>query len=294
MDNKITERVHTPLKKELKEDFTNWLTRLGYHPSTIKAAGRKLHYFFTQLKTNEVETLEAIEPKHITDYQNHLDQQPLKGTTIRSYLGVLRLFDEFLEKYEYSPIITTTLKNFPDLVVPRTILTQQEVQQLYEATDQSAFGYLDRAMLALYYGCGLRAGEGISIKIEDINYQSGLLQVRKSKTYKQRYVPMNEKVMADLKDWIEYGRKIILHTECDYILVHKKGNYKTGSSLNQKLKKLLEKSGIDKPVTLHGLRHSIGTHLMEKGLEMEYIRQFLGHSSLETTQRYTHFMYEQL
>lgn len=104
---------------------------------------------------------------------------------------------------------------------------------------------------------------------------------------------MSAGVSQDLQEWLEYGRKLI-NAESDYVLVHSRGRYKEGKGLNERLEKLTEQAGISKHITLHSLRHSIATHLLESGMELEQIRQFLGHHSLEVIQLYTHLMHEQL
>jgi integrase/recombinase XerD len=281
----------SPFFNAIEEAFKAWLERLGYAASTIKGHQRRIRYFFLYLKNNQITNLEAIDSKVITGYENHLDQRSLSSATIGLYLTSLRLFDQYLEKYGYPPIIRTRLRITPGMATAKVVLSQQEVKQLYEATDASVYGYRERALLALYYGCGLRASEGLQLELQDLDFKSGLLQVRKAKNHRQRYVPMSEKVKQDLQQWLHYGRGAILKTASQQVLIHTKGAYKTATGLNDSLKKLLEKAGIPKPATLHSLRHSIATHLLENGMGLEQIRQFLGHRSLEVTQQYTHIVY---
>ena len=103
---------------------------------------------------------------------------------------------------------------------------------------------------------------------------------------------MSAAVMEDLKDYLYGARPQILKEKSDTVLVHGKGQYKEAAGFNDRLKKLAEQAGIEKAISLHTLRHSIATHLLENGMKLEQIRQFLGHSSLQTTQRYTHILYE--
>jgi len=282
----------TPLYNELQTGFTEWLNRLGYAKSTTKGNSRRIQQFLEYLQNEGITKLEDVSPETINQYQKQVDQRPIKSTTIAGYMSSLRLFDQYLESYGYSPIITTKLRITPHVETQKTILNQSEIKAIYEATDQSVIGYRDRAMLAIYYGCGLRASEGLHLQVSDIDFKSKLLQVQKSKTYKPRYVPMSERVQNDLHEWLEYGRTLILKKESNHVLVHSKGNYKEATGFNDRLKKLTESAGITKDITLHSLRHSIATHLLENGMALEQIRQFLGHHSLEVTQRYTHLIYE--
>lgn len=284
------------MKNELTElliSFKLWLNRLGYAKSTIKGNSRRIEYFLGYLQNEGITKLEDVSPEIINQYQNQVEQLPIKSTTIALYMSSLRLLDQYLESYGYSPIITTKLRITPYVETQKTILNQQEIKQLYRATDQSMQGYKDRAMLAIYYGCGLRASEGLQLGISDVDFKSKLLQVQKSKTYSPRYVPMNPTVCDDLKEYLSYARPLLLKVASTKVLIHGKGYYKEASGFNDRLKQLATLAGITKNITLHGLRHSIATHLLENGMKLEQIRQFLGHSSMQTTQRYTHLMYEE-
>ena len=278
---------------QLQEGLTQWLTRLGYAESTTSGHNRRIGRFLAHLRKEGITRLEEVTAQTIEGYQKQVELLPVKSGTIASHISSLRLFDRYLESYGYRPIITTKLRTTPHMETPKTILSQEETQQLYKATDSGVSGYRDRAMLAIYYGCGLRASEGVDLQIGDLDFKSNLLQVRKSKTYRPRYVPMGGRVQEDLKEWLAYGRPLALKVASDHVLVHSKGHYKGAAGFNDRLKKLAETAGITKDITLHGLRHSIATHLLENGMALEQIRQFLGHHSLEVTQGYTHLVYEQ-
>lgn len=281
---------------QLHTEFKQWLTRLGYAKSSITANARRIQYFLNWLLNNKLNKLESITPEHLKQYHKHLEVKPnknggsLSSRTIQAYISTLKLFDEFLSQYNYPTIVKTRLRVTPSLESQRTILTKEEITAIYEITDQSVQGYKDRAMLAVYYGCGLRSMEGIELQLNDIDFNRGLLQVRKGKYYRQRYVPMNEKVQQDLKEWLEHARPLILKEDSKQVLVYAKGKYKEGTGFNDRLKLLAENAGIQKQISLHSLRHSIATHLLQEGMELEQIRQFLGHHSLEVTQRYVHII----
>lgn len=289
----------SPYFTELKEGFDEWLQRLGYAKATIQHHHKSIALFFQLVTQKGIIKLEDITGEMILEYQDFLEKQPIGIKTFQARLGSLRLFDQYLENYGHRPLITVRLKIIPDFRIPPNILTLQEIKQIYQATDNSKSGYKDRAMLAIYYGCGLRAQEGLNLQLRDIDFRSGLLQVSKTKTRTPRYVPMSPAVMGDLKDYLEAARPQLLKPDCgqgsvksDHVLVHSRGRHKEATGFNDRLKKLIELAGIEKQVSLHGLRHSIATHLLENGMELEQIRQFLGHSSMQATQRYTHVFYE--
>ena len=150
---------------------------------------------------------------------------------------------------------------------------------------------MDRAILSLYYGCGLRSKEGINLEPKELDFNKRLLYVKPSKNYQSRYVPMSQKVITDLKEYQEFAREVI-NPNSKYLLVGKTSLQVNGQFLNSRLKTLQEKANINKKASLHSLRHSIATHLLQQGMELEYIGDFLGHKRLDSTQIYTHILEE--
>ena len=186
----------------------------------------------------------------------------------------------------------------------KNILTTAEVQLLYDATfthqeyNAVAYGQRDRAMIALYYGCGLRRNEGVQLNINDIDLTRRLVFIRKGKNNKQRYVPIASKHVEDIGDYIKEGREWILEQstnpdkqEAAFLLSRYGRRFGQPES---RLQFLLKAAGLPTGITLHGLRHSIATHLLQSGMNIEDISKFLGHGSLASTQIYTHIVNEEL
>jgi site-specific recombinase XerD len=174
----------------------------------------------------------------------------------------------------------------------KDIFTKAEIKALYEAIGIDTLGLRDRAMLAVYYGCGLRRSEGLNLDVKDVLLDRNLLYVRKGKNYTERYVPMTAAVKEDLKEYIECARPMLVKTSTHALFLSQNGTRVIGETMLERLHQLKEKAGIGKDAALHSLRHSIATHLLQSGMELEKIKQFLGHSSLESTQIYTHIMNE--
>jgi len=272
--------------------FEKWLITLGYVKGTIKARKRHVKRFLDFIAQHKIKDLTEINIQTLQQYQEAIEKLPLSVSSLSQHIGALKLFDSYLLAYERPPIIQTHFKKYIHTTSEISILSQKEIQQLYLQTDHSLLGYRDRALLAIYYGCGLRASEGKNLELNDLDFTKKLLQVRKSKTKTPRYVPMSEKVIHDLKEYIDYSRKLILKVESTHLLVHGNGQYKHTTSLYNRVNYLLEKAHINKKIGLHSLRHSIATHLLENGMNLESISQFLGHESLETTQLYTHLKHK--
>ena len=148
-------------------------------------------------------------------------------------------------------------------------------------------------MISIYYGCGLRRNEGLNLDVSDILFDKNLVYVRKGKNYKERYVPMTEGVKEELQNYVEYARPTLMKAPVQALFLTVKGNRIGSNAMAERLQMLKEKAEINKEAGLHALRHSIATHLLQSGMELDKIKRFLGHSSLESTQIYTHLKYEQ-
>mgnify|MGYP001791715550 CR=1 FL=1 len=148
-------------------------------------------------------------------------------------------------------------------------------------------------MLSLFYGCGLRASEGEALNVSDILFEKGLVYVRKGKGYRERYVPMNPQVKQDVKAYILNQRNGLLQGhKTEALLLGRRGVRWGVFGIYQRLQWIKNQAGNEglkqKTFGLHILRHSIATHLLQSGMKLEHISRFLGHKSLETTQKYTH------
>ncbi len=124
----------------------------------------------------------------------------------------------------------------------------------------------------------------------DICYESSLLHVKPGKNYKNRFIPMSSGVVKDLKDYEKYSRPYLVFAHIKEFIVGINGKAINGENMRNRIKILVEKANINKNISLHNLRHSIATHLLEKGMTLEQISLFLGHKSLDSTQIYAHIL----
>jgi site-specific recombinase XerD len=297
-DPPVFEEPTTIEFRRLKQAFADWLRLLNFEPSTLKYGPRKLQEFLSWLESNGITDISSITRPIITKYFDYLLQRwnktkggRLSKNSLRTHLTNLRKFARYLresgnESFEVSMQITGKLHN------TREIFTKAEITALYEATGSDILGLRDKAILAVYYGCGLRRSEGLNLDVKDVLLDRNLLYVRKGKNYKERYVPMTVGVREDLKDYTENARPILLKCPTHALFISKEGKRIAGTTIINRLYQLKEKAGIDNNTGLHSLRHSIATHLLQSGMELEKIKQFLGHGSLESTQIYTHILNE--
>lgn len=138
-------------------------------------------------------------------------------------------------------------------------------------------------MLSLIYACGLRRSELLNLKPTDIDSKRGILLIKQAKGKKDRIAPISEKIIELLRQYYKAYKPTVWLFEGQ-----QKGEQYTAESLQSVLKQALQKSNIKKPVSLHWLRHSYATHLLESGTDLRFIQELLGHNSSKTTEIYTH------
>lgn len=284
---------------EYSRKFSEWMMRLGYAQTTTESYTRQLTSFLEWLPDQQIEFLEDVHQSDIEKFSRELHVRKnknfggaLSSSYIQSHINVIRLLDKYLQLTGQGKILQGKVQVEKGIKKHRTILNQQEIKQLYESTDDSVMGYRDRAILAIYYGCGLRSAEGERVKLNHIHYEKGLLQVLPGKNYKGRYVPLSAGVAKDLKEYQQYSRPYLIGEATESLIISKFGKPMKGSGMRTRLNHLTEKAGIQKQISLHGLRHSIATHLLQGGMPLEQISRFLGHNSLDSTQIYTRLMEE--
>jgi integrase/recombinase XerD len=163
-------------------------------------------------------------------------------------------------------------------------LTRDEIFQIISAIDN----YKHKLLLSLAYGAGLRLSEVVNLNVRDLNFCSKIITVENGKGSKTRNTIMPEKLFFKLKMFTENKDRN------DYLFKSNRGGKLNPRTAQKIFENALKKAKIDKPATFHSLRHSFATHLMENGTNLRFIQELLGHSSIRTTQIYTHTGYRML
>jgi integrase/recombinase XerD len=286
--------METNFKKYL-EGYTNWMKLLNYDNHSCQSNPVMVERFLQWMTEHEARTIEDITTQKVKAYFEVLSQQISNKTgevlsinTLRTHLTAIKRLAKYLQSTEQGNIdIAVHYKGKSNHKIE--ILTRQEVDQIYEVADDSLLGMRDRAMIAIFYGCGARRNEGLNIKINDILPDKNLLYIRKGKNYKERYIPMIGQVKKDIINYLTMARPMLMSREIhDTFFVSMTGKRMSSQSLYQRVKQLTIKARLEKNIGLHTLRHSIATHLHQGGMKLTEIAKFLGHSSLESTQIYTH------
>lgn len=294
MENVFTEAV---------KGFRSWLGVLNYSQANVYYSPRRAEEFLIYAHQNGKRKLEDVNAEVVKQFFDHLSKRKnqrregaLSLNSLRVYQTTLNHFARYLRETG-QPFFEVPVQIKGPKLTHKNILTQSEVTRLYDITGEDVLGQRDRAMLAVYYGCGLRKAEGVHLQVRDILSEQNMLYVRKGKGYKERYVPMAGKVKADIEYYLRLGRIALLNRSKDhgyFFVSFYAGKRATGAALYERIRVLFRSAGIHKPAGLHTLRHSIATHLLQSGMKLEQIARFLGHTTLESTQIYTHIVHEQV
>jgi len=298
----------------IKKEYALWLGTLGFSGSLCYNYEHSISDFFTWLQGKNIEHITALQRAHIHTYFEYLQVRPnqrrkgcgLSASYLNHNFDCVNKLLEFLHQMgmnnapvpePYRIIIDKQARI--DKIQPLTRAEIQTLQdnitnpELYTATYYSyktieRKQYTLRLLFALYYGCGLRRKEGYRLCIDDIDFEKRTVFVRQGKGYKDRIVPMSKGVYDTLQDYIYNFRNL-------YKLPHKRLFVLSHCQIAQSLKDLQsvcdDEALQNKNITLHILRHSIATHLLQNGMSIESIALFLGHTTLDSTQIYTHFIH---
>ncbi|MEJ2902632.1 site-specific tyrosine recombinase XerD [Pedobacter panaciterrae] len=249
----------------------------------------KLFQYFDSInKHTNLKDVTSNDLKLFITWINELGMLP--STQARVISG-LKSFFSFLLLEQIITIDPTALLESPRLSrkLPDT-LNIIEINQLIEAIDASKpDGMRNKAILEVLYGCGLRVTELISLRISNIHYESEYIKVI-GKGNKERIVPIGASALKFIKIYIEESRVHISIKKGfeDYIFLNRGGTGLSRISVFTMIKALALKAGIKKSISPHTFRHSFATHLIEGGADLRAVQEMLGHSSITTTEIYTH------
>ena len=287
-------------------NYKEWLDILGYAESTVYYLPNHLQEFFYYLEQNHIKNINQITTKTVKEYYQELQQranETRNGGLSKSYLNkhqqALKKFKEYLQNHNQTGINIHLKSEKNPTEEKLNILTQSEIKELFKATEfshtESKFKLRDKAILVVLYSCGLRRNEAVHLNISDIFFDKERIFVSKGKNYKERFVPINRRNAELLEDYIFEARPQFYQSNLsEALFINKNGTRMQGMTFTNRLQKIVQatnnKEIAEKRITLHTLRHSIATHLLQQEVKLESIKTFLGHSSLESTQIYTHLL----
>lgn len=255
------------------QKFSYWLRSKRYSENTIKTYTDALKSFFVFYNSKEIS---EISNDDVIAYNNKFI---LKNNLSSSYqnqvVNAIKLYFKTIQNISLE--LDKIHRPKREKILPN-VLSKEEIKQILTAH----VNLKHRAMLSLIYSCGLRRSELLHLKTTDIDSKRNIVLIRQAKGKKDRITPLSTKILVLLREYYKmYQPKI-------YLFEGIAGSLYSEQSLQSVLKQALKKANIKKPVTLHWLRHSYATHLLESGTDLRYIQELLGHSSSKTTEIYTH------
>jgi integrase/recombinase XerD len=256
------------------DTFRNWLTSKRYSPSTVITfveALKAFLIFYNDKLINEINNVDVV-----NYHNNYILKNKLSSSYQNQIINAIKLYFSIIKETQI--IFDKIHRPKKEFLLPN-VLSKEEIKCILNAHSNIKH----KAMLSLIYSCGLRRSELLNLKPSDIDSKRNIIIIRQAKGKKDRITPLSLKILVMLreyytlfkpKQWLFEGQE--------------KGEKYDERSLTNVLKQALTKAKINKPASLHWLRHSYATHLLENGTDLRYIQELLGHKSSKTTEIYTH------
>ncbi len=255
--------------------FLDALYAGGYSQNTIDSYYQLVGRFIKSSSIEKEEEMQELAVQRVNIYHSRWNaQKEVAPGTLNQSVNALKFY--FLHVLKRSGSELEFVRAKKEVILPK-VISEQEIGKIL--TIQKNLKH--RSMLTILYAGGLRADELINLKISHINWDRRQIQV-KGKGNKERVTMLSDILQVLLKDYITR------YQPAEYLFEGQYGGKYTYSSLSSVFKQALQKAGIDKPFTLHCLRHSFATHLLEGGTDLRFIQILLGHNSSKTTEIYTH------
>ncbi len=278
-ENRIKFKIDLPINLSESSlykilQFKRWLNSRRYSQNTIKTYTEALTLF---LKYYNKKQAEDITNEDIILFNNeYILGNKLSVSYQNQIINAIKLFFKEIQGAAIKAELVHRPKR-PKLLP--NVLSKEEVKEILEATQNIKH----KTMLSLIYACGLRSGELLTLTPAHIDSKRGVLIIKQAKGNKDRLAPLGDKIIQLIRNYF-----LTFKPEKYLFEGQERGNMYDSRSLQQVLKQSLAKTKIQKPVTLHWLRHSYATHLLENGTDLRYIQEILGHRSSKTTEIYTH------
>ena len=300
--NQIDPLAGKLLVRYMEEHF-EWMTVTGYSADTVRARRQHIRKFISWIDERGIDSPTQIIRPMVERYQRHLfyyrktDGQPLSIGMQAQYLASIKLWFKWLTRQHHilaNPAADLDLPRQPKRL-PGRILSAAEVEAvLREADPSTAQGLRDRTLLELLYATGIRRSEVASLDLYAPQLLRGVLWVRHGKGGHQRVVPLGTRAMAWLEKYLTQARPELLAADTQALFVSDYGLPMRADQIADKVRRYMDFAGIHKGGATHLLRHACATHMLEGGADIRFIQAMLGHSSLETTEIYTHVSIEKL
>ena len=279
---------------DLAIEFYNYLLiDKKYSKQTIESYMNDLDKYYEYILKNKLK-FNNVKKNDIMEYIKYLKKQKLSSNSINHNISVLKTFYKFLiitENCLVNPMEyidgNRKIKRLPK------VLSQEEVKLLLDVDLVDKYSYRNKAMLELMYATGLRVSELVNLKVNDIDIEMDIVRTI-GKGSKERIIPIGDYAIYYIKEYLNNYRPKLLKTNTEYLFLNNRGKRISRQSFFKIVKELAIKKNIKTEFSPHTLRHSFATHLLDRGADIVSIKEMLGHSSLSTTQIYTHISNQRL
>ena len=286
------DKLHSQFKSAL-ENFMNYmLIERNYSQNSREAYHNDLKRYLFMMQESARE-MESITAKNIEQFICELYDTGLEASSMARNISAIRSFHKFL-------VIERTLATNPaeTLHLPKqtkylpTVLTVEETMRLLEAplstTSHSKYCTRDKALLELLYATGLRVSELVNLQQQSLYLEAGFVRIF-GKGSKERLVPVGDSAI----NWISQYRSglrlsLVKRNSDDYLFLNSRGKKLSRMAIYSMVQHYAQLAGIEKKISPHTFRHTFATHLLEGGADLRSVQEMLGHSSIVTTQIYTH------
>lgn len=283
--------------KNLLIQFLNYLQiEKGLAKNTIESYRTDIEQFLDFLNGKKIFDINNVNSEILIQYITHIKRLGLSSRSIARKITALRMFFKYL-------MIDRIIDKNPALLleIPKTgihlpeYLTLNEVESLLNIFNtENPYELRDKVIIELMYSAGLRVSEITNLKLTDIDIDEGFIRI-KGKGSKERIVPLGNVAKGILTRYLMAVRaKLVKKLNTDYLFLNWRGGRLSRVSVWKIIKFYARKAGIKKEISPHTLRHSFATHLLNNGADLRSVQELLGHSSIATTQIYTHLNYEKL
>ena len=284
--------------KKLIDKYAESLTIRNYAENTVKDKVRRLHCFFDYLEAEQgITAIDRIIRETVYEYQLFQYERINSRGRLNSVaeqnnaLQPVKSFFRFLKEFDYivaDPARDIAYAKEPQRL-PRGILTKPEARKVLHAPDLScAVGYRDRTIMEVLYSSGARKSEATNLKLQDVDYYDGFLRIDQGKGKKDRIVPIGRIACRYLENYIKSVRpELIKDPYNNHLFLSLRGNRLSKNVIWEIVKKYGKKAKIKKTISPHTFRHSAATEMLRNKADIRSVQEFLGHSSLDSTQIYT-------
>jgi integrase/recombinase XerD len=281
------------MMQEKIQEFLQFITvEKGYSQNTLAAYRNDLSQFAAYLEKRQL-SWDQVSRDVIVDYIMLMktEQEYASSTVARKVAAIKSFFHYLVNRGELADDPTATLDS-PKVRkrLPKSISAEDMERLLAEpAREETPKALRDRALLEVLYATGLRVTELVSLDVDDVNLASATVRVVRARDKRERLVPIHQRAIEPLQEYLERGRRQLLRNPDETALfLNHRGKRLTRQGLWLIVKHYVREVGIREAVTPHTLRHTFATHLIDKKADLEYVQELLGHANISTTQVYAH------